>query len=74
MYLLEVILKIVFLKKITFCLFEHLNKDFIKKFPKNISAPAPYLFDKGVSQIIKKSDESRYVKEIDWDNRYAFQL
>ena len=31
------------------------------------------MFDKGVSQIINKNIETRYVKEIKWDNRYSFQ-
>lgn len=63
----------IFKNKMPSIVFDHLNDDFKKKFPKNISAPAPYLFDKGVSQIINKSNESRYVKEIKWDNRYSFQ-
>ena len=64
----------IFKKKIPPIIFNHLNEDFIKKFPNNISAPAPYLFDKGVSQIINKNNETRYVKEINWNNRYSFQL
>ena len=63
----------IFKEKIPPIIFNHLNEDFIKKFPDNISAPAPYLFDKGVSQIFNKNNETRYVKEINWDNRYSFQ-
>ena len=63
----------IFKEKLPPIIFNHLNEDFKKKFPDNISAPAPYLFDKGVSQIINKNNETRYVKEINWDNRYSFQ-
>ncbi len=63
----------IFEKKLPPMVYKHLNDDFVKKFPENISAPAPYIFDIGVSQIFKKSNESRYVKKINWHNRYAFQ-
>ncbi|MDC3024116.1 hypothetical protein OA264_01420 [Alphaproteobacteria bacterium] len=63
----------IFKEKLPPIIFKHLNDDFVKKFPENISAPAPYLFDKGVSQIINKNNESRYVKKINWKNRYSFQ-
>ncbi len=62
-----------FKKNLPPIIFKHLNEDFVKSFPKNISAPAPYLFDIGVSQIINKSNESRYVKTINWDNRFSLQ-
>ena len=64
----------IFEKKLPKVIFNQLNDDFKKTFPKSISAPSPYLFDNGVSKIIKKSPESRYVKEINWENRYALQL
>ena len=55
MYLLVVDFENSIFKKLPqSVVFNHLNEDFIKKFPENISAPAPYLFDKGVSQILSK--------------------
>ena len=47
----------VFKKKLPPIVYKHLNEDFVKKFPENISAPAPYIFDTGVSQIFKKSND-----------------
>ena len=67
-------MKTVFLKKLPTAVFNHLNEDFLKKFPNNISAPSSYLFDNAVSKIRNRSAESRLIKSIDWDNRYALQL
>ena len=64
----------VFEKKLPPIIFNHLNNDFIKKFPNNISGPSASLFDNSVSKIIRKSPESRNVKSIDWENRYDLQL
>ena len=64
----------IFKKKLPTAVFNHLNEDFIKKFPNNISAPSGYLFDNAVSKIRSRSAESRLIKSIDWDNRYALQL
>ncbi len=64
----------IFKEKIPEKIFTHLNNDFKKTFPENISAPANYLFDKAVSQILTKSNESRLVKSINWSNRYSLQL
>ena len=64
----------IFKKKLPPEVFEHLNKDFKKKFPNNISAPSTYLFDNSVSKIFINTPESRKIKYINWSNRYALQL
>ena len=66
--------KSIFKKNLPPIVFEKLNNDFIKKFPKNISSPSTYLFDNAVSKLVRKSSESRQVKEINWNTRYALQL
>ena len=64
----------IFKNKIPPIIFEKLNNDFIKKFPNNISSPSDYLFDNSVSKVVRKTPESRQVKEINWNSRYALQL
>ncbi len=66
--------KNVFKRELPTVVYEHLNNDFIKKFPKNIAAPSEYLFDNAVTKIIDKTNESRLVRTINWKNRSALQL
>ncbi|MEC6997646.1 MAG: hypothetical protein VXW97_05315 [Pseudomonadota bacterium] len=66
--------KNVFENELPTVVYEHLNNDFIKKFPKNIAAPSDYLFDNAVTKFINKTNESRLVKTIAWKNRNALQL
>ena len=64
----------IFKKKIPAVIYNHLQTDFVKQFPENLSDPSKYLFDNSVSKLINKTSESRLVKTINWRNRNALQL
>ncbi|MAJ23980.1 MAG: hypothetical protein CMP36_00560 [Rickettsiales bacterium] len=55
-------------------IFNKLYDDYQSAFPDSIAGPAPYLYDKSVTQMIKKTSQTRLVETIEWRNRYQLQL
>ncbi len=64
----------IFKKMLPNEIYLELNNDFISKFPNSVSGPDKNLFDKSVTQLIFKNEETKAVKTINWKNRYAFSL
>ena len=64
----------VFKKNLPKKIFDKLNTDFKEVFPKSISGPDNKLFNKSVSQIFNEHSATKYVKDINWDNRFQLQL
>ena len=64
----------IFQKKLPKKIYNQLNTDFKNTFPNSISGPDIKLYHKSVSQIFFKSRETKFVENINWNNRYQLQL
>ena len=64
----------VFKKNLPSPVFDKLNNDFKDVFPNSISGPDNKVFYKSVSQMLYKSNGTRSVESINWNNRYQLQL
>ena len=64
----------IFKKNLPKKIFEKLNTDFKEIFPKSMSGPSDELYYKSVSQIFNEHSETKYVQNINWDNRFQLQL
>ena len=66
--------KSIFKNELPEKIFTKMQKDFIEVFPNSISGPDIKTYHKSVNQIIKKTDETRLVESINWNNRHGLQL
>ena len=64
----------IFKEKLPKKIYNKLNADFKRIFPNSISGPDNKLYHESVSKIFFQSQETKFVENIYWNNRYQLQL